>query len=98
MNSAIKHVIRPLKDSNMAHPEQYINISNICIRDNSLFLFMKNKGNVKALMKTENVRQHKRFYKMNQASNSNEDALIRKFGEIFWNIFYQKDEDTSSKR
>jgi hypothetical protein len=41
-----------------------LNLDNVWVHDNSLYLFLKNKGNAKALLKTENMRQDKRFYKM----------------------------------
>jgi hypothetical protein len=64
LNSAIKNIIKPLIDSHMANPERYLNLDNVWVHDNSLYLFLKNKGNAKALLKTENMRQDKRFYKM----------------------------------
>jgi hypothetical protein len=90
LNSAIKHVIRPLKDSAITNPEKYLVLENICIKDSSVFLFLKNKGNTKGILKTENHRQNKRFYKVNQAKNRNESIIIKKFGEILWSIFFKK--------
>lgn len=52
LNSAIKHIVKPLIDSSMPNPEKYLSIDNIWIQDNAVFLFLKNKGNSKNLLKT----------------------------------------------
>lgn len=52
LNSAIKHVIRPFKNSGINNPERYLVIENICVKDSSVYLFLKDKGNNKGLLKT----------------------------------------------
>lgn len=80
LNCAVKHIIRPLIEANINNSEKYLSVDNLWVKDNALYLFLKNKGNTKIMLKTENVRQNKRFYRVNETKECNEIAIIKKIG------------------
>lgn len=64
--STIRHILKPLKLMRLFNCEKYLNLENIWVKDNTLFLFLRSKGSGKNLLKTENTRPNKRFYRVEE--------------------------------
>jgi hypothetical protein len=54
-----------------------------------VYLFLRNKVNAKAILRTENLRQNKRFYRIGETENWNEMAIIKRIGEIYSTMFFK---------